>query len=46
MTNTINAVIRPDIHSKFKSICALKKLTMSEVIEDLINKWIEENESV
>lgn len=29
--------------NKFKSLCKEKELEISEVLEDLIEKWIEEN---
>ncbi len=32
------------VRSRFKAMCALKNRTMDSVMEELILKWLEENE--
>lgn len=30
--------------ARFKSICALKGVSMNQVLEELVDKWMQENE--
>ncbi len=30
--------------AKFKSICALKGVSMNQVLEELVDRWMQENE--
>jgi len=32
------------MRSKFKSLCALKQVSMNEILIDLVSKWIQEEE--
>jgi len=33
------------LRARFKSICALKGVSMNEVLLQLVQKWVEENEN-
>ena len=37
--------IEKELLLKFKSICVLKEVTMSDIIEELIRGWVAKNES-
>jgi len=34
------------LRAKFKSLCALKGVSMNEALVQLVERWIEENESL
>lgn len=40
----LSLYIPKEMKLKFKSICAVKELSMSEVVKTLIQGWINENE--
>ncbi|MBE9044546.1 hypothetical protein IQ255_09030 [Pleurocapsales cyanobacterium LEGE 10410] len=42
----IKADIPRDLKLKFKVLCTQKELTMSEVIKELIKKWIQANKPI
>ena len=35
-----------ELHAKFKSRCALKKRTMSNVTREIVNKWLMKQEAI
>jgi hypothetical protein len=34
------------LRNKFKSLCAINNITMSEVLEDIVRKWINSHENM
>lgn len=40
----IRGRVPESVRARFKSICALQRRDMSEVLVELINKWLEEHE--
>lgn len=42
---TYKMFLPESLRAKFKSICALKGISMNEVLMQLVQKWIEENET-
>lgn len=42
---TYKMFLPESLRAKFKSICALKGVSMNEVLVQLVQKWIEENEN-
>ena len=39
-----NFRIDPDLHARFKAACVLKRVKMSDVIEEMIVEYVEEKE--
>lgn len=44
-TITTTIEINKELFLKFKSQCVLKELKLSEIIQKMIEKWIDENDS-
>ena len=42
----IRSRVPESVRARFKAACALQSRDMSEVLEELINKWLEEYEAV
>ena len=40
---TIKIYLEEDLRAQFKSACALKRLSMNQVLVDLIEEWLKEN---
>nr|WP_226590408.1 plasmid partition protein ParG [Microseira wollei] len=34
-----------DVRARFKAACAMRKVSMNQVITDFIQEWLEENET-
>lgn len=43
--SSIKVVIPEDLKGRFKSLCALRHVTMNDVLSDFIEQWVKENES-
>lgn len=44
-TVTIKIYLEEDLRAQFKSACALKRLSMNQVLVDFIEGWLKENAS-
>lgn len=42
---TYKMFLPESLRAKFKSICALKGISMNEVLVELVEDWIQENEA-
>lgn len=42
---TYKMFLTESLRAKFKSLCALKGVTMNEVLVELVEDWIEENDT-
>jgi len=42
---TYKMFLPESLRAKFKSICALKQISMNQVLIDLVENWIKENEA-
>lgn len=42
---TYKMFMRESLRAKFKSLCALKQVSMNEVLVELVENWIKEAES-
>lgn len=40
---TIKIYLEEDLRAQFKSACALKRLSMNQVLVDFIENWLKEN---
>lgn len=43
---TYKMFLPESLRARFKSICALKGVSMNEVLVQLVQKWLEENENI
>ncbi|MBL1179080.1 plasmid partition protein ParG [Pantanalinema sp. GBBB05] len=43
--SSIKVVIPEDLKGRFKSLCALRHVTMNDVLSDFIEQWVKENEN-
>lgn len=43
--SSIKVVIPEDLKGRFKSLCALRHVTMNDVLSNFIEQWVDENES-
>lgn len=42
---TYKMFLSESLRARFKSICALKSISMNEVLVELVENWVQENES-
>ena len=42
-TITTTIEVNKELFLKFKSICVLRELKLSEIIEKMIRKWVDDN---
>jgi ParG len=40
----MSVYVPDDIRARFKAACAMRKVSMNQVITDFIQQWLEENE--
>ena len=40
----LSVYVSEDKRAKFKAACAIKKVSMNQVISDFLDEWLEENE--
>jgi hypothetical protein len=40
----LSVYVSEDKRARFKAACAIKKVSMNQVISDFLDKWLEENE--
>lgn len=43
--SSIKVVIPEDLKGRFKSLCALRHVTMNDVLSDFVEQWVNENEN-
>ncbi|NES21911.1 MAG: hypothetical protein F6K41_24050 [Symploca sp. SIO3E6] len=41
----LSVYIPEDKRARFKSVCAIKKISMNQVVSDLLDEWLKKNES-
>ncbi|NJL78521.1 MAG: hypothetical protein HC836_37565 [Richelia sp. RM2_1_2] len=43
---TYKMFLPESLRARFKSICALKGVSMNEILVQLVQRWLEENENI